>query len=175
MKIRGELSLGGISSKVILVAKPEEKADHLAMKLAAFAMFLPLGPVVSPAMDHPGLAGLEIRPDVCAFNDAGEVSLWVECGEVSINKLDKLTRRLPETRIVVIKAQMRQAKQLRESLTDEVRHGKRIEIWTWPDAESFDVWLHAMEDKTELFGEAHEMSFNLVVNQIAYAVDLVSV
>jgi uncharacterized protein YaeQ len=174
MKIRGELHLGEHSGKVILAAKPEEKLDHLAMKLAAFAMFLPDGPVVEPATDHPGLQGLDIRPDVCTTNDAGELAAWIECGEVSINKLDKLARRLPETRIIVIKSEMRQATQLRARLTDEVKHGARIEIWTWPEG-TFKTWLNAMEDKTELFGDAHEKSFNLVVNNIAYAVDLVSV
>ena len=174
MKIRGELHLNGISSKVILVAKPEEKADHLAMKLAAFAMFLPMSPVVEPTMDHPGLTGLDIRPDVCTFNEAGEVSVWIECGEVSINKLDKLARRLPETRIVVIKSHMHQAKRMRDTLTDVIRQGARIEIWTWPEG-TFETWLQAMEDKTELFGEAEEKSFNLVVNDVPYAVDLVSV
>lgn len=174
MKIRGELHLGGVSAKVILAAKPEERVDHLAMKLAAFAMFLPAGPVVEPSTDHPGLAGLDIRPDVCAMNDAGEISIWIECGEVSINKLDKLARRLPETRIVVIKADMRSAAQLRERLTDEVKQGARIEIWTWPQG-TFQPWLNAMEDKTELFGDAHEKSFNLVINNVPYAVDLISV
>ncbi len=144
------------------------------MKLAAFAMFLPQGPVVEPATDHPGLQGLEIRPDVCTMNEAGEIAVWIECGEVSINKLDKLARRLPETRIVVIKATKHQALQLRERLSDEVKQGARIEIWTWPEG-AFQTWLASMEDKTELFGEAHEKSFNLVVNGVPYAVDLIAV
>ncbi|MCG3203632.1 MAG: hypothetical protein KCHDKBKB_00303 [Elusimicrobia bacterium] len=174
MKIRAELHLGDFSGKVILAAKPEEKADHLAMKLAAFTMFLPMGPIVEPSTDHPGLAGLDIRPDVCTLNEAGEIDVWIECGEVSINKLDKLARRLPETRIVVIKSDRRQALHLRERLTDEVKQGERIEIWTWLEG-AFQTWLKAMEDKTELYGEAHEKSFNLVINGIPYAVDLISV
>jgi hypothetical protein len=55
-----------------------------------------------------------------------------------------------------------------------VRQGDRIEIWTWPEG-AFATWLRAMEDKTELYGEAHERSFNLVVNQVPYAVDLIAV
>ncbi len=174
MKIRGELHLGDYSGKVILAAKPEEKLDHLALKLAAFAMFLPRGPVVEPSTDHPGLMGLDIRPDVCTFNDAGEINVWIECGEVSLNKLDKLARRLPETRIIVLKSEQRQATQQRQRLNDEIKHGARVEIWTWRENE-FQPWLRAMEDKTELFGEAHEKSFNLVVNGVPYAVDLISV
>lgn len=173
MKVRGELHLGDYSGNVILAAKPEEKADHLAMKLAAFAMFLSRGPIVEPSTDHPGLVGLDIRPDVCVMNEAGEISVWIECGEVSINKLDKLARRLPETRIVVIKSERHQATQMRQKLDAAVKQGARIEIWTWPEG-TFSTWLQAMEDKTELYGDAHEKSFNLVINGVPYAVDLIS-
>jgi uncharacterized protein YaeQ len=173
MKIRAELHLGSDIQRVILAAKPEEKADHLALKLAAFAMFHEFRPTVEPSAQHPALLGMDIRPDLFFLNEAGDISTWIECGEVSINKLDKLTRRLPQTRIVVLKTTKHQADRLRITLGEQVRMGARIEIWTWPDNE-FKTWLHALEEKTEIFGEAHEKSFNLVVNQTPIAVDLVS-
>lgn len=173
MKIRAELHLGGDVSRLVLVPKPEEKPNHLALKLAAFAMFLPYRPIVAPSANHPALLGLDINPDVFSLNEAGEIENWIECGEVSINKLDKLTRRLGGARVVVIKETTAQAQRLREAMTDEIRHGQRIEIWAWPGHE-FKTWLNAMEEKTEIFGEAHEKSFNLVVNQTPIAVDLVS-
>jgi uncharacterized protein YaeQ len=173
MKLRCELHLG-TSSKVILAAKPEETLDHIAMKLAAFAMFLPLEPIVEPSADHPALAGTDFRPDMFALNDAGEVELWVECGAVAIHKLNKITRRYPYARVVVLKTRLHEAARLREEINTELKHAARIEIWTWPD-ETFDAWKKALAEKTELFGEAHERSFNLVVNHTAYAVDLLSV
>ena len=173
MKIRGELHLNGREFKVILVARPEEKADHLAMKLAAVAMFMSSNPIVEPSADHPALQQADFRPDVMTLNDGGEIVLWIECGEVSVNKLDKVTRRFPSARIIVIKSRARQATQLRDMLSD-IRNGARIEIWTWPDG-AFDQWLRAMQDKTEIFGEADEKSFNLVVNHEPYVTDLVSV
>lgn len=174
MKIRAELHLNGLSGKVILAAKPEEKADHLALKLAAFAMFLDKEPIVEPSSDHPALGDLDLRPDVCALDISGQISLWIECGEVSINKVDKVNRRLPQVRLVVLKKSMHEATRLRETLNEQVRNPEKIEIWTWPEG-TFKTWLQAMEDKTELFGEAHEKSFNLVVNNIPYAVDLIAV
>jgi hypothetical protein len=166
--------IGGESSKLLLVPRPEEKMDHLAMKLAGFVMFMPMRPIVDPASDHPSLTWLDVKPDVMALTDAGDIRLWLECGEVSINKIDKVARRLPQTRVVVIKAQMHQARQLRERLNDEVRQGGRVEIWTWPPGE-FANWMSAMAEKVEIFGDADEKSFNLVVNSVPYAVDLVSV
>jgi uncharacterized protein YaeQ len=173
MKIRAELHLGNYSGKVILAGRPEETAEHLALKLAAVAMFLPGDPIVDPSPDHPALDGYEVRPDVCVLDDGGQIKAWIECGEVSINKIDKISRRLTGARIVVLKSQRHQALKMRAVLQDQIRQGDRVEIWTWP-ADTFKHWLAALEDKTELYGEAHERSFNLVVNNVPYAVDLVS-
>jgi hypothetical protein len=155
------------------VARPEEKLDHLAMKLAAFVMFFPLAPIVDPSPDHPSLAGLDLKPDLLSVNEGGDIRLWLECGEASINKLDKVSRRLGQARIVVITASIHKANQLRKTLEKDVRHGARIEIWTWQPGD-FETWLKAMGEKVEIFGDAHEKSFNLVVNGVPYAVDLVS-
>lgn len=171
-KLRCEVHLGELKGRVLLVPRPEEKLDHLALKLAAFVMFLPLEPVVEPSSDHPSLRDWDLRPDLFALDEAGDIRLWVECGEVSLNKLDKVSRRLHGARIVVLKRMIRQAKQLREVLAEEISHGGRIEIWTWPDGQ-FEAWMNALAEKTEIFGEAHEKSFNLVVNSTAYAVDLI--
>jgi hypothetical protein len=56
----------------------------------------------------------------------------------------------------------------------ELRHAGRIEIWTWPEG-MFEAWKGAIGEKTELYGEARERSFNLVVNHLPYVVDLLSV
>ena len=174
MKIRCDIHLESGDSKLILAPKPEEKVDHLALKLAGFLMFLPMGPVVEPSSDHPSLFGYDVKPDVMAMDAGGDILLWLECGEVSINKLDKVSRRLVRGRIVVLKKSLREAKQLRERMGDEVRQSQRVEVWTWPAGE-FERWVGAMQEKTEIFGEAHEKSFNLVVNETPYAVDLVQV
>jgi uncharacterized protein YaeQ len=168
------MQLGSHFGKVVLVPKPEEKMDHIAMKLAAFAMFLPHGPIVDPSSEHPALAGTDFRPDVCVLNDAGEVSIWIECGEVSVNKLGKLSRQFSQARFVVLKANEHQAKRLREMVREDVRNSDRIEIWYWKPGE-FDTWYAALDEKTELFGESHEKSFNLVINSVAYAADLSTV
>lgn len=173
MKLRCELHLGQDVSRVILVPRPEEKLDHLALKLAAFAMFHALGPIVDPSVSHPSLSDFDLKPDLLVINEGGEIKLWIECGVASLNKLDKAARRLPGARVVVIQSTLHEAKQLRVRLQDETKHADRIEIWTWPGT-TFTPWMKALQEKNELFGEAHEKSLNLVVNDIPYTVDLIS-
>ena len=173
MKIRAELHLGGPVAHVILVARPEEKVDHLSMKLAAFAMFHSFGPIVEPSSDHPSLQGLDLRPDVLVLDEGGDVKVWIECGTVSFNKLDKAVRRFPQARVVVLKSTWRDAERLRREMETEVRNSSRIEIWTWPEG-SFRLWMSALEEKTELYGEVNERNFNVTINHTPYAVDLVA-
>lgn len=137
-------------------------------------MFDELRPIVEPSSNHPSLGDLDLKPDVMILDEGGGISHWIECGPVSLNKLDKVARRLHSTRVIVLKASLREAHQLRKQLEDETRQSKRVEIWTWPDP-MFRNWLNALHEKTELFGEARERSFNLVVNEIAYHTELISV
>lgn len=174
MKLRCELHLDHRLSRVILVAKPEEKFDHLALKLAAFVMFDEARPVVDPSTSHASLAGLDVRPDLLITDEGGGISHWIECGTTSLNKLDKVARRLPSARVIVIQSTERSARQLRERLQDETKHDDRIEIWTWTE-DSFNTWQKALAEKTEIFGEARERSFNLVVNETAYHAELIKV
>ena len=174
MKLRCDVHLDNQSSKVILVSKPEEKLEHLALKLAGFVMFMPLGPVVEPSSDHPSLSGFDIRPDLMILNKSGEIDMWIECGFVTLHKMDKITRRFPRSRILVLKATLREAQRLRKDLESEVRHHQRVEIWSWPEG-SFQEWKSNLAEKTEIFGEAKERSFNCVVNEKAYVSDLLSV
>ncbi len=159
-------------TRVILVARPEERMDHLALKLAAFAMFHESKPIVDPSSSHPSFSNIDVRPDLVALDEGGGISLWIECGNVSLNKLDKAARRLPGARVIVLQPTLRDASQLRQRLTDSVRQADKIAIWTWP-GESFNSWMKAVDEKTEIFGEAREKSFNLVINDHPYSVDLI--
>jgi hypothetical protein len=166
------MHLGTHQGKVYLVPRPEEKLDHLAMKLAAYVMFLPQGPIVEPSPDHPALHGMSHRPDVCLLDEGGRISTWIECGFVSLHKLDKVTRRLPQGRIIVIKSTVNEAERLRNDMVKEVKKADRVEIWTWPQ-DSFREWMMIMGEKTEIFGDAAEGSLNVVVNENPYVVEMV--
>ena len=95
MKIRARAASGrAIRGKSFSADRPEETADHLALKLAAFAMFLPgrSGSSIRRPITRRSTV-TKFRPDVCVLDDdGGQVKFWIECGEVSINKIDKISR-----------------------------------------------------------------------------------
>jgi hypothetical protein len=171
MRIRCDLHVNGGDKKLLLAPGPNENPDHLALKLAAFLLFWDQEPVVDPSIKIPALAGYEFLPDLIALDDTGACKLWVECDTATMHKMNKVTRRLPQARIVVIKPDERGAKRLRIDLQNKNEREDKIEIWSWP-GDSFKEWMKALAERTEVYGEAGGLSINAVVNDHPFAVDL---
>ena len=80
MNLRCALHVNGGERKLHLALGPNEKEEHLALKLAACLLFWDLEPIVDASPKHPALLGQEYLPDVLAVDAAGEAVLWVDCG-----------------------------------------------------------------------------------------------
>ncbi len=174
MKIRCDLHVNGGARKLLLVPGATETGEHLALKLAAYLLFWDFDPVVGASSKHPALADQEFIPDLMALDEGGAVRLWVECGNVAWHKLNKLVRRCPGARLVVLKSTHREAGRLRADVDEKLGRSERLEILSWPDG-GFSRWLAALGEKTEAYGEAGGRSFNLVVNETPFDVDLLAV
>ena len=171
MKLRCDLHVNGGSRKLLIVQHHDETGDHLALKLAAYLLFWDLDPQVEVSAKNPALTEFEFMPDVLALADDGSVGVWVECGKTTMNKMLKLTRRLPHSRIVVLKETAAEAERLRRDLKAELERSDRIEILAFPDA-TFREWLAALVEKTEVYGDADNRSLNVVVNERPFHADL---
>ncbi len=173
MQIRSSIYLSGNTRKLILVSQETETAEHMALKLAGCILFFKSNPVLEISVKHPALNNQEFKPDLVVLNDAGEVKVWIECGNVATHKLEKIIRRFREARIVVLKSSKNDAKNLRRALDKhEVTHAERVEILSFPEGQ-FEPWNRAMEESVEVFGEEADRSFNLVANGAAFSFDFV--
>ena len=173
MATRCDFHLNGGHRRLIIARGREETFENLALRLAGYALFWPLDPQVEISPKHPAVEQVEYRPDFLALTAGGELALWGECGNVSIRKLDKLTRRYPGARIVALKASPAEGRQLRENLKEAADRHHRIEILSF-QPHDFNAWRDALTQATEVFGESDERSLNLVVNDVALACTLSS-
>src|SRR3989338_4725210 len=160
MQSRCAVQFGNDRKKLILTGQDNETLEHLALKLAGFVLFFGWDPVVEISPKHPALNGQEFRPDLPAFNSAGEIFLWIECGNVTTHKLDKIIRRNRQARIVVLKGTEREAHNLRRALEkNEVTDAGRVEILAFPEGRILE-WAGILDDSVEVYGEVSERSFN---------------
>ena len=171
MRIRCDLQINGESRKLILVPGINEPLEHRALKLAAYLLFWPEEPAIDISPNTPALAGYDFLPDLMALDDTGAIKLWVECGSTTMNKLTKLTRRLPQGRIVVIKETEREAQDLRDELRAKLDREARVEILAWP-GRRFRDWVSALRENTRVSGETGGLLLNVVVNDRPFSAEL---
>ncbi|UPT73242.1 MAG: YaeQ family protein [Elusimicrobiota bacterium] len=173
MKLKADLTFNGTERRPFLMSGPSEPDDHLAHRLAAFILFWNDEPTLDATTKTPALSGFEFLPDLLATDAAGEATLWIECGSVTMNKLTKVTRRMPRARIVIIKENERSAQQLRKDLQDQFDRPERVEILAWP-GNSYKEWAETVGDSVEGFGEADGRTINGVVNEKMVVVEFKS-
>lgn len=173
MNLRCELNINGGSRRILLVAKEEEPLEHLALRLAAAILFFDREPALEAGPAHPAVRDIGFYPDLLVGNAAGEAEIWIECGTVAVNKLTKVARRLRAARLVVLRESPVDGARLREVVKKEIPKGGRIEILAWPAAE-FVRWTSALKESNHVFGETSGASLNLVLNESAFDVQLVS-
>jgi len=171
MRIRCDLQINGESRKLILIPGINEPLEHRALKLAAYLLFWPQDPAIDISPKIPALADYDFLPDLMALDDTGAITLWVECGSTTMNKLTKLTRRLPQGRIVVLKETERAAQDLRDELRAKLNREERIEILAWP-GRLFRDWVAALRENTDVCGEAGGQLLNVVINERIFAAEL---
>ncbi len=164
MKLRCDLHINGENRKLLLVPGPNELDSRLALKLAGYLLFWKFEPKVDASVKTPALARFEFLPDLVGLDEGGEIVLWVDCGTTTMNKLDKLIKRLPYARIVVIKENEREALRLRKDAESALEKHARVEILAF-EGTQFKEWLSCVGEKTEVFGESEGLLINAVVNE----------
>ncbi len=175
MQIRCSIQMGEDSRKLVLVSQDTETLEHMALKLAAYLLFYNENPIVGIKSDHPAIGHQEFQPDLLCLNEAGEIKIWIECGNVATHKLDKLIRRNRQARIVVLKSTLHEAQNLRRAFEkNDIKHSNRVEVLTFPEGFGED-WIKAMAETVEVFGEVSEHSFNLVANLTPFSFNFVKV
>lgn len=170
-KIRADMQVNGGRRTLVLAATLNEKPEHLGLKLAAYLLYWDKELTVEAGAQHPALIGQDFQPDLLGTDITGSVALWVECGQTSQHKLLKVLRRWREAEVTVLKETPVQALRFRKDLESGVPGSERIRILYWPVG-GFSEWLDCLAEKTEIVGEAGDVSFNLVVNERVYARDL---
>jgi len=172
MTLRCELNINGGSRRVIIVGTDEETHEHLALRLAAAVLFFDGEPVEPGPSDH-ALADIGFVPDLMVPDGIGGIKVWVECGNVALNKLTKVARRIKDGRLIILKEDEPAGRRQREVLRKEVRNADKVEVWAWP-REEFKRWNEALLESNYIYGEASGQTLNLVINEAAFSVDLIS-
>jgi uncharacterized protein YaeQ len=173
MNVRAELNVNGGSRRILLAAKEEETPEHLALRLAAAILFFDGEPALDIGPSDPLVSDIGFQPDQLTPDGIGGIAAWVECGNVAMNKLTKVARRIKDGRLVIIKESEDAGRRQREMVRAEIRNPDKVEIWAWPRAE-FLRWTAAIKESNYVYGEASGQLLNVVLNEDAFGVQLIA-
>ncbi|HOX23446.1 MAG TPA: hypothetical protein PLL10_08280 [Elusimicrobiales bacterium] len=173
MYLRCDLNINGGRKNLLIVPRHDETVEHSALKLACAILFWERELILDATVNHPALSNCPFVPDMMALDDSGAISFWGECGNTSLNKLDKVIKKVPGARIVVLRESPDDARQMRTALSGQTKKHQRVEILAWPKPE-FERWLAAVQDSNSVVGESTGRSMSLVFNEQVFDVDFES-
>lgn len=120
----------GAAFTITLHKSAGESRDHIVLKLLG-AMLIADG--LGDVVVEPAVRVVGHKPDVVRWRD-GEIAAWVECGDVGVDKLDRVTRALgAEVTVLALKKGRRPALELRRHLAVIARPARVVTFGFDPD------------------------------------------
>lgn len=110
--------------KLVLELRENEGMRHLVLKILAMALYFDRKLQVEPSMDDEE----RFEPDLLLRSDDYRPLLWVECGQCRVQKLDKVTFRHYDAKVIMMKATEREARDIATRCKGEVRRIQAIEF-----------------------------------------------
>jgi uncharacterized protein YaeQ len=171
-RLRSEDFTRPLPGTLIIGQQETETPRHILLKLLAYLWFYREGLRMEPRLHDDNIP---FRPDVVQLDYQLRPVLWVECGECSIQKLDRLAVKVNEAEIWVLKRS-------RAELDDLIAAMRKAELRTnryrlaCCDAEEFDeaqshlatrndlLWVGAGSDPESLQFDLNGLWFDLALS-----------
>ncbi len=111
--------------KILIAQNETETIAHVVLKLLAFLLFARERLQIEPRLHNDNI---RFVPDLVQLDYELRPSLWVECGECSIAKLDKLAVKAPEAEIWIVRRSPSEAEHLRRAMEKQELRRNRYGI-----------------------------------------------
>lgn len=136
-----------LPERVFIGRKETETTKHVLLKFLGFVLFHRERLQIETELHDDNIP---FTPDLVQLDYTLRPALWVECGEVSVAKLDKLAVKVPEAEIWVVKRSPAEAESLlREMAKHRLRRNRYRIVAFEPDM--FDEALASLAPRNEVF------------------------
>lgn len=112
-RLHSEDKRRALPAKIILGQGATETVAHVILKLLAFVLFHRERIQLGGDLHNDSIP---FTPDLVQLDYELRPKLWVECGECSIHKLDKLAVKVPEAEIWIVKPSLPAAQNLVQTM-----------------------------------------------------------
>jgi hypothetical protein len=102
-----------LPGKIIIGQEQTETEKHVLLKFLGYLLFFRDHIQVEPRLHDDNIP---FTPDLLVLDYTMRPILWVECGECSVAKLDRLAVKVPEAEIWILKRSLEEAEQLLQAM-----------------------------------------------------------
>lgn len=107
--------------KIILVKDLSELRNHVVLKLLAYMLFY------EPGLKIEVSAEMHYKPDLLVPGEHTP-KLWIDCGKVTLKKVESLAGKLRNTRIVFLKETRRELETFKKLVEKKVEKPEQLEF-----------------------------------------------
>jgi len=136
-----------LPERLIIGRQENEGAEDVLLKLLGFLLFHRERLQIDARLHDDNIP---FTPDLVELNYELHPTLWVECGEVTATKLDKLAVKVSEAELWVIKRSLAGAEELIHEMARHKLRRDRYRVLAL-DAEMFDEALASLGTRNEIF------------------------
>lgn len=96
-------------AKLVLESRAGESPRHIALKILAYLLFHREADPLSLRIEQS--VGQRHKPDLVATEtETGSVRLWIDCGQIEVQRLGRIVAQNRQARIIVVKAGANEAR-----------------------------------------------------------------
>ena len=157
--------------KLIIGRQDTETTRHVLLKLFGFLLFFRDRLLIEPRLDDDNIP---FRPDLVELDYQMRPRLWIECGDCSVVKLDKLAVKVPEAELWVIKRSVHEVEELIHGMRKARLRQNRYHLVAL-DHEMFDEVRAGLGTRNELFwvgGSLHPPAMQFDFNGLWFDAEL---
>jgi len=110
-----------ISRKLILVKNVGERREHIVLKLISYILFYEDRLKIEPDL------GTHYKPDLAVEGEHGVAEVWIDCGQISLEKAEKLSKKARATRLIFVKESLEELIRFKATVDKKAEHADRIE------------------------------------------------
>ncbi len=158
----GPLEVYGAESRAFFIKGRGESMRHVMMKLMSYIMFYQENLLIeAPADQHH-------KPDLVRFNLRNEPIQWIDCGQTSIQKLERISSRNRLTYIEIVKATMGELESYYKQANARLANPERVRYWSFRDyfIEELGELLHGRHEITATISAGHTDAYLLIDDRI---------
>lgn len=146
-QLKSENRRVSLPHKIVMGKGDTETESHVLLKLLGFLMFHRERIQIEPSLH---MDSIPFVPDLVQLDYELRPVLWVECGDCTAQKLDKLAVKVPEAEIWVLRRSATEAEELLRWMRKEELRRNRYRIVALDEA-MFNEALGTLHSRNEVF------------------------